>query len=137
MRNPDADCIAMKACTLATGARKHYRHVASMLGIMADREHPIVEGELILERIRFEGLLPPVVLGRTIAMRKPSKVQFHTRSLPAGQHHNRRAGRLAALGNWPAAKHHHRRRDRLRQNHLRRCHHQSKRSRCPIPMTAT
>ena len=50
--------------------------VASMLGIVADREHPIVEGELILERIRFEGLLPPVVLAPTIAMRKPSKVQF-------------------------------------------------------------
>jgi type IV secretion system protein VirB11 len=50
--------------------------VASMLGVVADREHPIVEGELILERIRFEGLLPPVVLGPTIAMRKPSKIQF-------------------------------------------------------------
>jgi type IV secretion system protein TrbB len=50
--------------------------VASMLGIVADREHPIVEGELILERIRFEGLIPPVVLAPTIAMRKPSKIQF-------------------------------------------------------------
>ena len=50
--------------------------VASMLGIVADREHPIVEGELILERIRFEGLMPPVVLAPTIAMRKPSKIQF-------------------------------------------------------------
>ena len=50
--------------------------VASMLGIVADRDHPIVEGELILERIRFEGLMPPVVAAPAIAMRKPSKIQF-------------------------------------------------------------
>src|SRR5208282_640123 len=35
--------------------------VAAALGTVADRDHPIVEGELPIERIRFEGLMPPVV----------------------------------------------------------------------------
>lgn len=50
---------------------------AAMLGIVADRDHPIVEGELALERMRFEGLIPPVVPAPCIALRKPSKIQFH------------------------------------------------------------
>jgi type IV secretion system protein VirB11 len=50
--------------------------VAAMLGMVADRDHPIVEGELILERIRFEGLMRPIVPAPCIAMRKPSRVQF-------------------------------------------------------------
>ena len=35
--------------------------VAAMLGMVADAEHPIVEGELPIAGIRFEGLMPPVV----------------------------------------------------------------------------
>ena len=50
--------------------------VAAALGTVADAEHPIVEGELPIERIRFEGLMPPVVRRPCFAMRKPAQVLF-------------------------------------------------------------
>lgn len=50
--------------------------VAALLGNVADADHPIVEGELPLERIRFEGLLPPVVRQPCIALRKPAQVSY-------------------------------------------------------------
>jgi type IV secretion system protein VirB11 len=48
--------------------------VAAALGTVADADHPIVEGELPIERIRFEGLMPPVVRRPCFAMRKPAQV---------------------------------------------------------------
>ncbi len=50
--------------------------VAAALGTVADADHPIVEGELPLERIRFEGLMPPVVRRPCFAMRKPAQVLY-------------------------------------------------------------
>jgi type IV secretion system protein TrbB len=50
--------------------------VAAMLGVVANADNPIVEGELAIKRIRFEGLLPPVVCQPCFAMRKPSQVLF-------------------------------------------------------------
>jgi P-type conjugative transfer ATPase TrbB len=50
--------------------------VAAALGTVADADHPIVEGELPIERIRFEGLRPPVVRRPCFAMRKPAQVLF-------------------------------------------------------------
>ena len=50
--------------------------VAALLGTVADAEHPIVEGELPIARIRFEGLLPPVVRQPCIALRKPAQVLY-------------------------------------------------------------
>jgi type IV secretion system protein TrbB len=50
--------------------------VAAMLGTVADADHPIVEGELVIERIRFEGLMPPVVRRACFAMRKPAQVLY-------------------------------------------------------------
>jgi type IV secretion system protein VirB11 len=50
--------------------------VAAALGTVADAEHPIVEGELPIERIRFEGLMPPVVRRPCFARRKPAQVLF-------------------------------------------------------------
>ena len=50
--------------------------VAAALGTVADADHPIVEGELRLARIRFEGLMPPVVMHPCIAMRKPAQVLY-------------------------------------------------------------
>ena len=50
--------------------------VAAALGTVADADHPIVEGELPIERIRFEGLRPPVVRRHCFAMRKPAQVLF-------------------------------------------------------------
>lgn len=46
--------------------------VAAMLGTVADNDHPIVEGELQINGIRFEGLMPPVVRQACWAMRKPA-----------------------------------------------------------------
>jgi len=50
--------------------------VAAALGTVADADHPIIEGELPIERIRFEGLMPPVVRRPCFAMRKPAQVLF-------------------------------------------------------------
>jgi type IV secretion system protein VirB11 len=50
--------------------------VAAALGTVADADHPIVEGELPIERIRFEGLMPPVVRRPCLAMRKPAQVLY-------------------------------------------------------------
>ena len=50
--------------------------VAAALGTIADDDHPIVEGELPIERIRFEGLMPPVVRHPCFAMRKPAQVLY-------------------------------------------------------------
>ena len=50
--------------------------VAAALGTVADADHPIVEGELPIERIRFEGLMPPVVRRPCFAMRKPAQVLY-------------------------------------------------------------
>jgi P-type conjugative transfer ATPase TrbB len=50
--------------------------VAAALGTVADADHPIVEGELTIERIRFEGLRPPVVRHVCVAMRKPAQVLY-------------------------------------------------------------
>jgi type IV secretion system protein TrbB len=51
--------------------------VAAMLGMVADAEHPIVEGELPLAGIRFEGLMPPVVRKACWTMRKPAQVLYN------------------------------------------------------------
>lgn len=50
--------------------------VAAALGTVADADHPIVEGELTIERIRFEGLMPPVVRRPCFALRKPAQVLY-------------------------------------------------------------
>ena len=39
-------------------------------------EHPIVEGELLIEGIRFEGLLPPVARKPCCVMRKSAQVLY-------------------------------------------------------------
>jgi type IV secretion system protein VirB11 len=50
--------------------------VAAMLGTVADNDHPIVEGELLLDGVRFEGLMPPVVRKPCVAMRKRAQVLY-------------------------------------------------------------
>jgi type IV secretion system protein VirB11 len=50
--------------------------VAAVLGTTADNDRPIVEGELPIGRIRFEGLMSPVVRRPCYAMRKPAQVLF-------------------------------------------------------------
>ena len=50
--------------------------VAAALGMVANAGNPIVEGELPLDRIRFEGLIPPVVRKPCFVMRKPARTLF-------------------------------------------------------------
>ena len=45
---------------------------AASLGAVANAEHPIVEGELPIGRIRFEGLLPPIARKPCFALRLPA-----------------------------------------------------------------
>jgi type IV secretion system protein TrbB len=49
---------------------------AASLGVVANAEHPIVEGELPIGRIRFEGLLPPVARKPCCAFRLPARVLY-------------------------------------------------------------
>ena len=50
--------------------------VAASLGGVANASSPIVEGELPIEGIRFEGLLPPVARKPCCVMRKPAGVLY-------------------------------------------------------------
>jgi Flp pilus assembly CpaF family ATPase len=50
--------------------------VAASLGIVANAGNPIVEGELLIGGIRFEGLLAPVVPKPCCVMRKPAPVEL-------------------------------------------------------------
>ncbi len=50
--------------------------VAASLGIVANAGNPIIEGELPLGGIRFEGLLPPVARKPCCVMRKPAQVLY-------------------------------------------------------------
>ena len=50
--------------------------VAASLGTVANASSPIVEGELQIEGIRFEGLLPPVARKPCCVMRKPAQVLY-------------------------------------------------------------
>ncbi len=51
--------------------------VAASLGAVANGSNPIIEGELPIDGIRFEGLLPPVARKPCCVMRKPAQV-LHT-----------------------------------------------------------
>jgi type IV secretion system protein VirB11 len=59
--------------------------VAALLNLVAGAEHPIVEGELPIARIRFEGLMPPVVRAPCIAMRKPAQALYNLTDYIADQ----------------------------------------------------
>src|SRR5260370_5213868 len=50
--------------------------VASSLGSVVNSVNPIVEGELRIGGIRFEGLLPPVARKPCCVMRKPAQVLY-------------------------------------------------------------
>src|SRR6266851_4759587 len=50
--------------------------VAASLGTVANATNPIIEGELPIAAIRFEGLLPPVARKPCCVMRKPAQVPY-------------------------------------------------------------
>ena len=50
--------------------------VAASLGAVANTSNPIIEGELPIGGIRFEGLLPPVARRPCCVMRKPAQVLY-------------------------------------------------------------
>jgi len=50
--------------------------VAASLGSVVNTDSPIVEGELPIERVRFEGILPPIARTPCFVMRKPAQVLF-------------------------------------------------------------
>ncbi len=50
--------------------------VAASLGTVANARNPIIEGELPIGGIRFEGLLPPVARKPCCVMRKPAQVLY-------------------------------------------------------------
>ena len=50
--------------------------VAASLGNVVNAANPIVEGELPIGGIRFEGLLPPVARKPCCVMRKPAQVLY-------------------------------------------------------------
>ncbi len=50
--------------------------VAASLGTVANASNPIIEGELPIGGVRFEGLLPPVARKPCCVMRKPAQVLY-------------------------------------------------------------
>ncbi len=50
--------------------------VAASLGAVANASNPIIEGELLIGGIRFEGLLPPVARRPCCVLRKPAQVLY-------------------------------------------------------------
>jgi len=50
--------------------------VAASLGMVANLDHPIIEGELLIGGIRFEGLLPPIARKPCCVMRKPAQLLY-------------------------------------------------------------
>lgn len=50
--------------------------LAAAIGTVADADHPIVEAELPIHRVRFTGLMPPVVRAPALALRKPAQVLY-------------------------------------------------------------
>jgi type IV secretion system protein VirB11 len=60
----------------ASRAESLIRLVASHMGTEATRERPMVEGVLPGTNARFQGILPPVTLRPTFAIRKPSGLIF-------------------------------------------------------------
>ncbi len=50
--------------------------IAASLGTVANASNPIIEGELPIGGIRFEGLLPPVARRPCCVMRKPAQVLY-------------------------------------------------------------
>jgi P-type conjugative transfer ATPase TrbB len=50
--------------------------IAASLGTVANASNPIIEGELPIGGIRFEGLLPPVARKPCCVMRKPAQVLY-------------------------------------------------------------
>lgn len=60
----------------AAQARSIFSTMSSMLGVTVTEDDPILEGELPLDGSRFEGLLPPVVMSPTFAIRKKASLVF-------------------------------------------------------------
>jgi type IV secretion system protein TrbB len=50
--------------------------LAAAIGMVADAEHPIVEAELPIHRVRATGLMPPIVRAPAMALRKPAQVLY-------------------------------------------------------------
>lgn len=50
--------------------------IASALGVVVNRDHPVLEGELPLDGSRFQGLVPPIVQAPTFAIRKKAGIIF-------------------------------------------------------------
>lgn len=50
--------------------------IADSLDVVVNKENPILEGELILDGSRFEGLIPPIVSSPSFSIRKKAKLIF-------------------------------------------------------------
>jgi type IV secretion system protein TrbB len=50
--------------------------LAAAIGAVADDDHPIIEAELPIHRVRATGLMPPIVRAPALALRKPAQVLF-------------------------------------------------------------
>ena len=84
MLNPDGELWADRlgvgmsriGSMSAPNAASFLGTVAASLETEINREKPILEGELLLDGSRFEGLMPPVVEGPAFSIRKRASVVF-------------------------------------------------------------
>ena len=71
--------------------------VAAALGTVADADHPIVEGELPIDRMRFEGLMPPVVRHPASPCASRRRCSTHSMTMCATESSPRRKRRFSAM----------------------------------------
>jgi hypothetical protein len=55
---------------------------------LGPHDHPIVEGELPIGRIRFEGIMAPVVRHACLALRKPASILYNWKHCKGRLSHN-------------------------------------------------
>jgi type IV secretion system protein VirB11 len=68
-----SDCVGTMT---ASQAESLIAAIASTLHIVATRDSPVVEGELLIDGSRFEGVIPPVVAAPAFAIRRKASAVF-------------------------------------------------------------
>ena len=69
----DSECVGTMT---APQAEALIAAIASTLHLVATRESPIVEGELLIDGSRFEGVVPPIVPAPAFAIRRKASAVF-------------------------------------------------------------
>jgi len=90
----DSECVGTMT---APQAEALIAAIASTLHIVATRDSPIVEGELLIDGSRFEGVVPPIVSAPAFAIRRKASAVFPlARYVERGQMTEQQKGQIEA-----------------------------------------